>query len=463
MANPIPPKSANSAQPSKLSNPVPTKGLEDAAAAFMAQQKAIEVPLPPEPKNEEYQPVDVQPEEVEEPGVLNKTLDAAGRVLDYAGGASRAGLANVAGMAQDIAQGKNPLNEPPIVTEEDLLNVAKGKGPDTAEYLRRLGVPEGGSVNIGGVKFTTRGAAGLAGDIATDPLTAIAKMIKLSPYLRNIIGSPGKASEALGEAVYKSALPKAAQDAAGALIESGAPIGGTAKLAQKIDDLSNTMGKIRQGLYDRATSKGVVIDSAYPLKRAEAALSAMNKDPGLAPVVQDLQSLLDRYKSAGKVPIDIVSEWKTNLYDSLPANAFNGPKLKNKAKAFKAALAADFREAIAQAGNKAEKGLGDSINALNEKWGTLLSAKQPLEKATKASGGKLGMMIDGAVLAGGGVGGIAAKKGFDIATSPFAKTVVGRALMEAGKRDLVDRLTRQALSGQTRQKPIPLADEEIQE
>lgn len=391
----------------------------------------------------------------ESPGLLSQGLDAAGRALNLAGGVTRAGLAEVAGMGAQALQGKNPLDEQQVVTPEDIKNALKGKGPGWAEYLRRMGVSEGGSISALGQKVTLRGAEGLALDIATDPLTQIAKLAKESPYLAKLFNSPGKASEAVGEALYKSALPAKAQGAAQAMIEgvpeagiAGAPVGGAEQLAKKAGEMSQAIGKVRQGLYDRATQLGVSIDAAHPLERAESVISGMTKDPSLRPLADTFTEMLDAYKAEGKVPIDLVSEWKTNLYDSLPANAWNGPKLRNVSKMFKSALAADFREAIVGAGNAAEKGLGDSIEALNNKWGTLLSATQPLQKAAQATGGgSLGRMIDGAVLATGGIKAEAVKKGYELMTSPYAKTLAGKALMAAGRSGLATGVTNQAIIG----------------
>lgn len=454
-------------KPQSLAKPVPGDDLANAAKAFMAQQSQGQVELPSTPsaqaqgEEEQFAPVEVQEEAPQEPGVGMQALDAAGRVLDYAGGAVRTGLANAAGLV--TGQGN-------IVTEKDLKNVAKGKAPDSAEYLRRLGVPEGGSVNIGGQKFTTRGAAGFALDVATDPLTLITKAIKGTPYLKKLLNSEtsgvaNKLAQTLGETVYKSALPEGVEAAGQTLIKNGAPIVGRAGLARKVEEAAGTMGKLRQGLYDRATELGVSIDASYPLKRAEAMLTNIRKDKALAPVADELEQLLNVYKGQGKVPIDLVSTWKTNLYDALPASAFNGPKLKNKAKAFKYALAADFRDAIIQAGNKAEKGLGDSIAKINDEWGTLLEALPGTMKAAKkGGGGKLGVMIDGAVAAVGGPKAYIAKKAYDVASGTAAKTLVGRALMEAGRKDLASRLSRQAIAAPTRNPGAPEAvPEEIEE
>lgn len=386
----------------------------------------------------------------QQPGMLATGLDYAGRALNELGGGMRAGLFSAASVAQNAMQGK--LGD--VVTPEDLKNAAVGKGPSSAEYLKRMGVSEGGSLTVPGLgRVTLRGAEGLALDVLTDPLTQVAKAVKSAPVLSKLFNAPGEASDALGQAVYKSAFPAKAKDAASAMMEGvpevglapSVPVGGTAKLAQAVEDTSNTIGKLRQGLYDRAANLGVTVDTGFPLTRAEAVLSRMNKDPGLQPAAEELGSLLDRYKSAGKVPLDVLSEWKTNLYDSLPQSAWGRNGLRGFAKQFKGALAGDFREAIVKAGNAAEPGLGDSIEALNNKWGALLSATRPLERAQQAAGGNLGRMIDGAVLATGGIKGEVIKKGYELATSPYAKTLVGKALMSAGKDGLATGLVNQGV------------------
>ena len=408
---------------------------------------------------------------IEEPGIGAQVkqaamggLDAAGRALDYTGGFMRAGLANVAGMTGDVLQGQNPLAEPPVVTPEDLKLAAVGKGPPSAEYLRRLGVPEGGS--LGGV--TMRGATGFALDVATDPLTVIAKTVKQIPYLSKLLNAPGKGSEALGKAVYKSSVSAAEKKLAAkglidkgtkpigdALLEAGAPVGGLETLAKKVDDIAGSMGEIRQGLYDKVAEKGITIDTSFGLRRAEGVLEQVRKHPPLRPLADELQGMMDLYKAEGRVPVELISTWKTGLYDSLPTGAFaKGGKLAGSAKQFKAALALDFKELIEQAGNKAEQGLGDAIEALNSKWGTLLDA-QKRNVMGGSPGGGLGRMIDGAVLAAGGIKGYAVKKAYELGTSASAKTAVGKALMTAGRNDLANRLARQALVQTTRQSKQP--------
>ncbi len=442
-------------KPSSLAPANPTEAAQAAADKFFANDKPAVLPQvasgggSPEQQaaDQFFGGGDQQPQE--QPGMMMQGLGYAARGLDYAGGLTRTGLASVASVGEHAMKGE--LGDD--VTPTDVSNALKGKAPNSAEYLRRLGVGEGGSMNVPLLgRVTMRGAAGLATDIATDPLVAIARAVKTSPYLSKLFNAPGAASEALGEAVYKSALPDAAKEAGDAIIEgapgvAGAPIVGKAGMAEHIQQMSDTMGKLRQGLYDRATQLGATVDVAeHPLERAQAVLQRMERDPQLAPVAEEFGQMIDKYQKAGAVPLDIISEWKTNLYDVLPDSGWaEGGKFKGAAKQFKAALAGDFREAIVNTGNKAEKGLGDSIEALNSKWGTLLSATKPIEKATQATGGKLGHMIDGAVLAAGGVKGAVVKKGFDFATSPYAKTLVGKALMSAGRNGVATGLANRTL------------------
>lgn len=467
-------------KPSDVKSPVPNKAAFDELDAFeadFAKLDAMESARPAEtPGIAQEAATEVNGGGGIMSGAAN-ALDTAGRILDYPAGFVRTGLANIAGMAQDVAQGKNPLEEPPIVTTQDLKEMLKGNAPGFAEYMKRMGVGEGGS--LGGISM--RGAAGFLGDVLTDPFSVVAKTAKQIPYIAKLINhvpeglaalSPNKAVEALGESVYKSTVAATEQRLAKkgvrnakvvgeALVEGipeagikGAPIGGSDMLRQRVEDIAGAMGKIRQSLYDRASELGVTIDTAYPLKRAEGVLKDMQRFPGTRALADDLANLLGEYKGQGKVSIDTVSDWKTQLYNSLPKSAWTGPKLNSWAKQFKAALARDFKETIEQAGNKAEKGLGDAIQQLNAKWGTLLDAPKYMGNA---GAGTLGHRIDSAAVALGAVTGgpvgaakaAAVNKAYKVATGATARTAVGRALMEAGRKDVANRLVRQTIAGAT--------------
>lgn len=368
----------------------------------------------------------------EQPGIAHQALDVATRALDYPGGLVRTTAAAAMGAAG----------------VEDFKKAAVGQAPNSAEYLKRLGVSEGGSLSLPGLgRVTLRGAEGLALDIASDPLTLIAKTAKALPAVQRLLGVPGHASEALGEAIYKSAITakdesKAAK-AGATLIEQGAPVGGTTALEQKISDAASAMGKIRQGLYDKFTQLGGKIDgSAEGLyKNAEGVIAKLRENPTLATLADEFETMLNQYKGEGYIPVDKMSQWKTQLYDSLPKSAFNGARLGSPGKMFKAALAHDFKNAIVASGDAVEDGLGKAINEVNDKWGALLEAdpvKNPLS-------GTLGKAIDGATFAVAGIPGLIKKKALEVAVGPYGRTITGKALMAAGQTDVINRLFRQSL------------------
>lgn len=365
-----------------------------------------------------------------QPGMMAKGLDVGLRGLDYPGGLVRTSVAALAGAAGP----------------KDLENALVGKAPNSAEYLRRLGVSEGGSLDLPVIGRTTlRGAEGLALDVLSDPLTLIAKSIKQVPYLAKLLETPGKATEALGEAVYKSAVTaknsESAATAGKALIEQGAPVATASQMVQKISDAANTMGKLRAGLYDRFAQLGGALDMPSDMfKRAQGVIATLRKNPNLAEMADGFQEMIDKYRGAGFVDMPTMSTWKTQLYDSLPKSAFTGARLTNPGKMFKAALAQDFKTAIVNAGDKVEKGLGQAIDVINDKWGALLEAKP----TQGLGGGSLGKQIDAVALIAGGIPTYVKKKALEVATGPLGRTVVGKALMAAGQTDVANQLFRQA-------------------
>ena len=482
MALPEPLKNANSARPKSLNSPVP--GNDAFAAAAQAYSQKIDVPAtqptndaftaaaqahiaqsdsaaPPQdqaqaaPANFEGQAVD-HANQVLSQGALSP-LDAVGRAFNLVGGVTRAGLAEVGGMAQQVADGKNPLNEKQVVSPEDVKNAFKGKGPGWAEYLKRMGISEGYSVDVAGEKFTSRGAGGLALDIATDPLVAVGKLAKEVPYIGKFLNAGGNASEILGEATYKSAYPNA-EIGKEFIDKAGAPIIATEKqVAQKILDQSQLMGKLRKGLYDQADQLGAKVPVAdMEFSRAQAVVDKMSRNNNLAPLADEAKQMIENFRSHGEVPLSQASEWKTDLYSQLPKSMFVGTstKLSGPGKQFKAAVALDLKDAIVDAGNAAQKGLGDGVEAINSRWGTLLdSVPNASKQVAKPAASKLGHMIDGAVLAAGflthgpegAAKALALKKAYELATSPAAKTAIGKALMAAGRSGLAQGLTNQAV------------------
>lgn len=385
----------------------------------------------------------------EDRGLLGKGLDYSLRALDYAGGAARYAGAGLANIPYSMATGKS------LTKTDDLGKVLKGQAPTTAEYMERGGVPEGPRFNLSPMEGDTslRDIAGFAGDIATDPLTYTG--LPLVKGAKKLLNVGGDTAESVGKSIYRSGFKKiderlaekGKKKIADVLLESGAPAGTTKKLAKNMQKVADTALKQRDELYKKATDLGVTVDLRFPLEQTEELLSKARTNPGMRAKVDELSDLLMEYKNAGKVDLQTLSDWKSALYEALPASAF-GPdgKAKGIYSKFEKALATDFKDAIISAGNKAEKGLGSKIDEANEIIGSVLTAKQPTKiQIRRGETPNFFTSVD-AIL--GGVGAAKAlplKKGADLAKTTYARTKVGKGLMRAGQSGLIDPAARRGL------------------
>ena len=480
-------KGQPSPKPSSDGSPVPGQADEEAVRSYLAQYHAPQMNAAPsapadqapqggqtaqDPEVAQYlsQYGGGQGQQQEQPGLIKQGLGYAARGLDYLGGNARTAIATGAGMLQNAVQGKNPL-EQKITTDADVKNALKGQAPRAEEYLRRLGVDEGYDWNSPLGRITGRDVEGFALDVLTDPIGNVARAVKDAPYLKKLFGervasiagkvaagpdavlnAPNKAVEALGDAVYTSAYPG---EAGRAMLEGvpevglggASPIGTSAGLAKKVQDTSRVMGRLRQGLYDKADELGVRVNAAdMDFKETNKVLDMLSRNKTLSGFTDGAKKMLEDFSSHGDVPISQMSEWKTELNASLPKNSWevNG-KLIPIAKQLKKAIASDFRKEIINAGESASPGLGKSIDALNDKWGDLLSVTDKMNRAAQGGGSKLGQIVDGMILGAGiatghAAGAVAADIGYKLATSPAGKTVVGNALKAAGQHGLANRL-----------------------
>lgn len=396
-----------------------------------------------------------------------KALDYGMRGLDYGGGVIRTGLANTAG----LVSGKGN-----VVTEEDLGNMAKGKAPMSSEYLKRLGVPEGPSLDFskatGGMlpfgKISARDVGGFAADVATDPLTAITKGVK--------VFRPGSTlAEKGGEKLFKSGLKNVDKE----IVEKGkGPVsdilfergkaGSMKTLKAEAEIAANEFMAQRERLYQAAADAGAKVDMSGVVKNAEKEIEKLKANPGTRDMAEKLTEYLNKYKSEGFVDIKSASDWKTALYDSLPATAF-GPdgRVKGVTKNFEKALARDFKTAIEKAADEVAPGMGKQISELNEKTGSVLTAKKPfareirkaetpnnftqVDAMTMGMGGLLGSGAGGA--AGGVVGStvpLVLKQGAKVMNTTGGRTRSGLLLNNIGKSGLIDATARRGLIDRNR-------------
>ncbi len=378
-----------------------------------------------------------------------QALQGLGQMADYGAGVVRTGLASSAGLV--TGKGLLPGTQP-VVSEQDVSDALHGHAPSSEEYYKRLGVPEGPSLKgvpiIGAAlpNINARDALGFATDVVTDPLTHGMKGVKaLSPL--------SEGAESVGKSAYKSGFKKIDEK----LLEKGkAPLsdmmlekgvtGSTKEIGEAAKDVATKATAERAQLYDKADKLGVTVDMGFPLQNAEEHLLKMRKNPGQREMADKLGEFMDLYKKEGKAKLSDLSDWKSSLYNSLPESAFspNG-KLKGPAKQFEKALASDFKEAIVEAGNKAEPGMGNAIDKLNEQLGTVISAEKPIaQQVGRGNTVNLGTSVD-AILAKVAPQALAVKKGADIAKTTYARTKAGKGLMNAGRSGLLDAGARRGL------------------
>lgn len=430
----------------------------------------------------------------ESPGLLARGLDTTARTLDYPGGYARG---TVAGIAGDL-MGKK------LVTPEDEAAMFVGKGPRSAEYLERAGVTEGPSAEIPYLGHTSlRDAEGFALDVASDPLGAVWRGAKAAgglvsrgvekglnalpsmgrfgagargaveavspgisekaiPAISKAAGTVtetalnpvGKAAESAGESLYLSGLKKIDQkmDELGAkkftdvMEENGYPVGGTKDIQKAANDIATKTAQERKGIYDQVNKSGVKIDMKGEYPNVKKIIDRAMRDPQDAEIAEEMQTILGKYQRQADVPIDLASEWKTNLYNKIPKSAYapNGA-VAPLGKQFSQALAADLRQKIIQGGESAAPGLGKKIDALNENWGTLIASENPIAlQISRETTRNAATRVD-AMLAAAAPGVLAAKKAQDIALSTGFKTRVGRGLMSAGQNGAAQGLMNRGL------------------
>lgn len=381
-------------------------------------------------------------EEPEEMSTTGKVLDAAGRVLDYPGGLLRTGIAQA-------GEALSPKDD--IVTKEDWMSAAKGKAPSSAQYLERAGLDEGPSANLPLLgKTSLRDVEGFGLDVATDPLSLIAKGIR--PVKAGLEGVGSKMFKSGLKKVDERLVEKSAKPISDLLMEEG-KWGRTKSLLEDTKKIGSEAGADRGLLYDKATEMGAKVDMASVTKGAEKEIAKMRNDPGLKPMADKFDELLERYREQGAVDMKTASEWKTNLYNSLPESAYDpSGKLKGPAQKFQKALARDFKDAIVDSGNKVEKGLGDEINKLNETMQTTITAEKPMRMQVRRDNTKNAISAVDGMIGGYGLadpmtaaGILAAKKLGEASKSTAVRTGGGQLLRKLGQTPRLDDATRRAL------------------
>lgn len=438
---------------------------------MLASIRAANQSQQPQPPTRDEMLAAIRSKTSEEPGMVSQGLDVGARVADAPGGFVRTGLAEVAGIGKAALQGQNPLTAPQVVTEEDLSHALEGKAPRSAELLERLGVPAGPTIPGGGMPMSPipanlnlRDVGGFVGDVLTDPLTTLGRIMKPGTIAEKALNPLSHAAEAGGESMYKSGLKKADQ----AIAEKGAAplsdllmennIAGTAKqVRSKAAELANNVKAERDVLHQTADASGVLIDPKEALADAKAEAERIAKvDPSQKDLSEKILARIKEYEDVGPVPVSQASEWKTNIYNSMPESAYDKlGRLKGPAQRIEKQMSGGLKTAIEGVSTPAAPDLGAQISKRNEQLQTLLSSRKPLKKmATAATSSNIVTPVDAMVGTATAMAShdpmtvaaaMGAKKLADLSKTTWFRTHGGRILKSIGEQNALDPVARRLL------------------
>lgn len=270
----------------------------------------------------------------EAPSLTSKGIDYALRALDYTGGIGRG---TVAGAIEPFV-GKD------LVSFSDVI---KGRVPSSADMMEKMGVPKSGEISDvlpflysetgegwplqkgGAFDASTRGAAGLASDIALDPLTyltlgvapAISKLGKASKFGRaaEVAATPiSTALKSTGKGIYKSGLKKldnVAESFGKAPVSDvlfNQDIWGRQSSVQKqMDSLADVLKSERDTVLKQADRAGAEVSMQEAMGPTMARIQEIraSKDPSLQPLADELQQTVQKYMALqGQMPTPITRE-----------------------------------------------------------------------------------------------------------------------------------------------------------
>lgn len=434
----------------------------------------------------------------EPPGLVRRGFGALASGLDYAGGIARTGVADIA----DTFQGGGK------VTADDWKAAANPfdnkLAPDTAEYMERMGVPEGKRVNLmpevripftdvtlGEGDSSVRDIGGFVGDVALDPLTyatlgtsaltkegakgGLREILKRSP--RAISDTAQKAGKKLYKSGFKkvdeSLIEKGVKPLSDVMWERGRLTGGEVGLQEKAEKLAEYLQKDRKGLYEQADKLGATVDMEKASQKALGEAQRLQGIRGAKDVGESLEKYIQTYyqpaggsatefnpltlqRESVKLPplsIGEASQVKTRFWDSLPDSSFNkAGKIKKDAQKVNKLMGGGTADEIVKSANAVQSGLGDQINTINQDWGSIISAQKPIQREVRKANTRNAIssvdgMGAGAAATNPVVGGsiLAGKKMADLFKLPYIRTKSGKAIHNLGELGILDPLTRQAI------------------
>lgn len=394
-----------------------------------------------------------------QPSFGRKALDYGLRALDYTGGLTRTAAAE---LADSVPQS----NE--AVTSEDWMKALRGKAPSSAEYMERMGVPEGARVDLNPFAegdSSVRDIGGFVGDVALDPLNYLTLGGSAAAKAGSKVLNPSsQLLKKAGKATYKSGFKnidgdlaeKGVKELSEVLWENGAPSGTLKRIAGKTEKLSDQLLNKRKILYDKIDNAGGKVDvTGAVYKTQDMGKEMLRRNPALDDQVGLMDGWLAKYGEQGSgIPVSLASDYKTTLYQGMPNSAYSpiGKQLPVP-KAYQKEFAKNLKEGIINAGNRAGDGLGNQVDDINENLSSILTAQKKaipreIKKGTRVNTiSPIDTGMGAWAMLNPGTGGwvLAAKKTGDLAKTTAARTVVGKGMNRAGQSTVPDMLLRRSL------------------
>ena len=363
---------------------------------------------------------------------MKETRDPILKALSYLGNVTRGAGA---GAIQEATGNDLGVN---------LLDVLKGNAPSGEELLKRGDVLSDYPM--------TRTAAGLGVDIATDPsllLSGGGALLSKYPTISKTLSKAGKAIDAgevmgltdkmnkAGKTLYQSglknldtrAIEKGGEAVSPYMFEQGM-YGTLPSIENQMQARMDALAKVREGLYNTASEKGAKVNPSAASEEALKYLSELDANPYMKPKVE---GMLD-YLSLAKEPLNVsdASKIKTQLYESLPASAFDEfGNMTSAGKELNKNLSQGYRSEIINQANAVEPGLGDAIDKVNQEWGAYLGAQKPLRsEITKEARKNNITQVDAMAVALSPIA-AALKQGAKVINATPVRTGVGLAVQDA--------------------------------
>jgi hypothetical protein len=215
-----------------------------------------------------------------------------------------------------------------IMARDPMAKALRGETTGTADYLATAGADPESPITK---------AAGFTGDVLISPTgatTKAAKLAKAVPGVGKVVEGVGKGLGWVGKVGQRTGMAKVNQRAkekgyrlvTDVLDKYGFQAGTLGQTKNAMDDISEQLSKNRDVIYDRVAAQGKKVDVIDAVDEADKFVTKLATKPN-KPQAKAMRAWVDDYlakaDAGGKVDIKTASDWKTDLYNSLPDSAFD--------------------------------------------------------------------------------------------------------------------------------------------